>query len=79
MVRRRNFDDPSVFTSSDDDDEEEEEEPGVRFPVGRSRASGRGKCVETPSRSVCIPLGPSRRAARGAKAREVEPTHRITD
>ena len=69
MVRRRNFDDPSVFTSSDDDEEEDEEEPGVRFPVGRSRASGRGKCVETPSRSVCIPLGPSRRAARSAKAR----------
>ena len=79
MVRRRNFDDPSVFTSSDDDDDDDEEEPGVRFPVGRSRASGRGKSVETPSRSVCIPLGPSRRAARGAKAREVEPTHRITD
>ena len=81
MVRRRNFDDPSIFTSSDDDDEEDEEEPGVHFPVGRSRASGRGKSVamNASSRSVCIPLGPSRRAARGAKAREVEPTHRITD
>ena len=81
MVRRRNFDDPSIFTSSDDDDEEDEEEPGVRFPVGRSRASGRGKSVamNASSRSVCIPLGPSRRAARSAKAREVEPAHRITD
>lgn len=81
MVRRRNFDDPSIFTSSDDDDEEDEEEPGVHFPVGRSRASGRGKSVaiKASSRSVCIPLGPSRRAARSAKAREVEPAHRITD
>ena len=80
MVRRRNFDDPSIFTSSDDDDEEDEEEPGVHFPVGRSRASGRGKSVakKASSRSVCIPLGPSRRAARSDKAHRIT-AHRITD
>tara|TARA_Y100000739_G_scaffold29006_1_gene22233 strand:- start:81 stop:644 length:564 start_codon:yes stop_codon:yes gene_type:complete len=90
MVRRRNFEGASIFTSSDDGEStgsSGDESADVTLPndrrKGPRRCARKSWCVlkSDLQTTVTLPLGnPSRRAVKTkADKREVEPKHRIID
>ena len=90
MVRRRNFEGASIFTSSDDGEStgsSGDESADVTLPndrrKGPRRCAGKSWCVlkSDLQTTVTLPLGnPSRRAVKTkADKREMEPKHRIID